>query len=50
MFRVTMDYDPKMWKVDGSTSPSLMVEIVDKLCQIKGADVISVNEDDDCPN
>ena len=49
-FRVTLDYDPKMWNVEGSTSSDLMAEIAKRLYEIKGADIISVNEDDDCPN
>jgi hypothetical protein len=49
-FRVTLDYDPKMWKVEDDTSSDLMAEIAKRLYQIKGADIVSVNQDDDCPN
>lgn len=49
-FRATIDYDPKIWKVVDGTSPELMAKIAEKINTIKGADCISVNEDDNCPN
>ena len=47
-FSITIDYDPKMWKVVDGTSPDLMTEIMGKLITIKGADCTSVKPDPKC--
>lgn len=44
-FRVTMDYDSKARNYD-----DMMVDITSNLNLITSANLVSVNEDDDCPN